>query len=439
VFCPNCGTQNPDAAQTCSKCSFHLKSAAAPKFKGTMLMMNQPGSIPGAPPVPPAPGPRPGAAPPPPGAGHVPSKLKGTMVGVAPMAGTGLPLPPPTPPPPPPHPGHGGTASSPAPPHIAPKPAPGADAGGATGAFSPPTAQGSVNPLGGTVAADAGVFGAFAAQQQAAAAPHVAHVPYGLPPVPPAGTAPMHAMPMGGPAPLYPPPHGASASGSPYGSQPTGGQPPYGMPPPPAPPGYATAPSPYAAVAEPLAPGQPPPGYGQSGPAAYGQPSPAPMPGAQAMVPYGQPGLPSAPSAMVGTLKSESPVSVAPTHRNPLLTLLFPLAVMFGGMVLAALLGLVSAALSGIGSLVVLGGVVWWLLIAVQMVRELHAVTKSEALVWWPLIVPFYNLYFLWIVVPQEVAKAKQLLGLRQPPQALVLYIFLWPFAMASDLNDMVR
>ena len=42
MFCPNCGTQNPDPAQTCSKCNFHLKGAAAPKFKGTMLMMNQP-------------------------------------------------------------------------------------------------------------------------------------------------------------------------------------------------------------------------------------------------------------------------------------------------------------------------------------------------------------------------------------------------------------
>src|SRR5580692_2393635 len=48
VFCPNCGTQNPDSAQTCSKCNFNIKGAAAPKFKGTMLMMNQP--IPGAPP-----------------------------------------------------------------------------------------------------------------------------------------------------------------------------------------------------------------------------------------------------------------------------------------------------------------------------------------------------------------------------------------------------
>jgi len=54
VFCPNCGTQNPDTAQTCSKCSFNLKGASAPKFKGTMLMMNQPAGAPPAPPAPPA-------------------------------------------------------------------------------------------------------------------------------------------------------------------------------------------------------------------------------------------------------------------------------------------------------------------------------------------------------------------------------------------------
>src|SRR5579859_4415923 len=100
VFCPNCGTQNPDAAQTCSKCNFHLKSVAAPKFKGTMLMMNQPGTVPVAPP---AGGQQqqpntqrtglPGSTPPPGAAGMpVPNRLKGTMVGVAPMANPGRPI-----------------------------------------------------------------------------------------------------------------------------------------------------------------------------------------------------------------------------------------------------------------------------------------------------------------------------------------------------------
>jgi uncharacterized membrane protein YvbJ len=46
VFCPNCGTQNSETASTCIKCGFNLKGAAAPKFKGTMLMTNQPGGAP---------------------------------------------------------------------------------------------------------------------------------------------------------------------------------------------------------------------------------------------------------------------------------------------------------------------------------------------------------------------------------------------------------
>src|SRR5262245_15553989 len=46
VFCPNCGTQNQETAQTCTKCGFSMKSAA-PKFKGTMLMMNQGSQPPG--------------------------------------------------------------------------------------------------------------------------------------------------------------------------------------------------------------------------------------------------------------------------------------------------------------------------------------------------------------------------------------------------------
>src|SRR5579862_1395403 len=109
VFCPNCGTQNTESAQTCSKCGFQLKGAAAPKFKGTMLMMNQSGGAPklgGPTPAAGAPAPAPPAAPnsagggvpasgpafkaeappiggaPTAGAHGVPSRLKGTIVGV---------------------------------------------------------------------------------------------------------------------------------------------------------------------------------------------------------------------------------------------------------------------------------------------------------------------------------------------------------------------
>jgi hypothetical protein len=153
------------------------------------------------------------------------------------------------------------------------------------------------------------------------------------------------------------------------------------------------------------------------------------------MVPYGQP-----PGGhMVGTLKSQGPGATGPTRRNALLTWLLPGAVMFGGIVLSVILAFILPALGSLAALFVLGGGIWYLLIAIQMINELKVVTHSDALAWWPLIVPVYSLYFMWIVVPQEVAKAKQMLGVRQPPQSIVIYILLWPFALALDLNDMVR
>src|SRR3954469_11773160 len=94
LFCPNCGTKNPETATTCSKCGFNIKGAAAPKFKGTMLMVNQPGAAPKpvapAAPVPAAPAPadaRPAAAPlgvPPAASPAARPNFKGTMVGVVP-------------------------------------------------------------------------------------------------------------------------------------------------------------------------------------------------------------------------------------------------------------------------------------------------------------------------------------------------------------------
>lgn len=408
MFCPNCGTQNPEAAQTCSKCGFHLKSVAAPKFKGTMLMMNHSVSTP----PPPAPGLRGGSSAPPPGVPiqrpgsgppgalphAIPSKLKGTMVGVAPpMAGFAR--------------GPSPVAVPPAgAPYLANPPGPAGMPLGAEGgsAFSPPVPQGGVNPLGGTLAAESPAFPS----------------PYGTPGLPaPYGPPPGHVvsgtqvMPgvgMGGPAysPYAPPAGGASPGAGPAAQS----APPYEEP--------AASPHPYGA--------RPPNAYG--GAPGFGTPLPAP--------PVRQSAPPGAPIAAYagsggGVSASGRPSSVPLTKRNALLTFLLPLLVIFGGIVLSILLALIAPALRTVGTVVVLGGAVWSLLLAIVMANELRSVTRNNAFVWWPILVPFYGLYWAWILVPQEVAKAKQLRAVQRPPQPIVLYIFFWHFALASDLNDL--
>ncbi len=275
MFCPNCGMQNTETALTCAKCNFQLKTAAAPKFKGTMLMMNQPGSIPGAPP---RPGSSPGvAAPAPPAAGGAPasgsgftaeappigagapaasaafaapSRLKGTMVGVAPPSFGGPPS--------------GGDAAPPA--FGAPPPA---DAHQTFGSAA------DANPLAGTMALDG--------------PPNFAHIPgapvvgaapaFGAPPPdaggfnpPPFGAPPPDAG--GGFAPPLQPgadPYGASPGGMggpPQGGHMGGGLSPYGAPPGGDPYGAGAAPggAGYGGL-----PGGPPPHQD------YGAPMNAPM------------------------------------------------------------------------------------------------------------------------------------------------------------------
>ncbi|MGA3122217.1 MAG: zinc-ribbon domain-containing protein [Polyangiaceae bacterium] len=386
MFCPNCGTQNPDAAQTCSKCNFHLKSVAAPKFKGTMLMMNQAAAASSTPP-PGAAAARPGVGPQPPGAWApaIPNKLKGTMVGVAPMAGLT-----PTPPP----------AAVPAPGPAAVVGSPRGTFSGAEGAsaFSPPVPQPGVNPLGGTVAADQRGFpGGFGAQLPAGS-------PY---------SAPLPHQHMPGTQ-LIP----GSGGASPFGQ--------YGPPPPGDASPQAHGGNPYAF---PVAPNP----YG--GPGAY-VPQPggvgAPGGGSGTMMPYSQPTPSSLAALGLGT-----GWGAGPTRRNALLTFVLPVAVMFAGAILNGVLSLLSPALGILGALVTLAGAVWSLVLVIVMANELKSVTRSETFAWWPVFVPIYNWYWALILVPREVAIAKQQRGVQKPPRSIVLYLFLWHYALASDLNDL--
>jgi hypothetical protein len=169
------------------------------------------------------------------------------------------------------------------------------------------------------------------------------------------------------------------------------------------------------------------------------------QPGAPgAMAPYGQPGMPG---PMVGTMPSPGAAAVGPTRRNPVMTWLMPAIVMIGAVIVGVVLSLVLAAISTglalIGTLVMLLGVlaggVLALLSAKKMAEEIKAVTQNPAFNWWPVLIPGYNAYWALLIVPAEVTKAKQRLGVQAPTRGLVVYFFLWPFALASDINDMVR
>jgi len=149
VFCPNCGTQNDDSNAKCQKCGFNIKGAVAPKFKGTMLMMNAPPGAAQRLPSPVGTGPAAKTVPVP-AAPTMPKKnlAKATMIGVAPPS-PGAVAPPVGKP--------EVKAGMPAQPSVSPtKPAvtsgrPGAVPGPAPAVRPGPSGSPPVNPFGGTM------------------------------------------------------------------------------------------------------------------------------------------------------------------------------------------------------------------------------------------------------------------------------------------------
>ncbi|MEJ7734762.1 MAG: hypothetical protein WKG00_36920 [Polyangiaceae bacterium] len=71
------------------------------------------------------------------------------------------------------------------------------------------------------------------------------------------------------------------------------------------------------------------------------------------------------------------------------------------------------------------------------MLNELQAYTRDDEFKPWYMFIPLLNYYFLWIKVPEQVAKAKQMAGSRNAQaRGIVWYIFLAPFALSQDLNE---
>jgi hypothetical protein len=73
------------------------------------------------------------------------------------------------------------------------------------------------------------------------------------------------------------------------------------------------------------------------------------------------------------------------------------------------------------------------------MLGELDSVVRSGAAPWWSMLIPIYSIYIALVVVPTEVTRAKQMLRVPEPTRNVVLYLFLFLYALAADLNDIAR
>jgi hypothetical protein len=130
-----------------------------------------------------------------------------------------------------------------------------------------------------------------------------------------------------------------------------------------------------------------------------------------------------------------------PKVRNPIMTLLLPYGLM---MIVPGIFGAIAsateiAAIGLLGSVASLAGAIIYLVSVIKMTGELKAVTRNEGFAWWPIFIPIYSIYWMWILVPQEIAKAKQMAGVQNPPRGIVVYIFLFLYAFAADLNDLAK
>jgi hypothetical protein len=216
--------------------------------------------------------------------------------------------------------------------------------------------------------------------------------------------------------------------------------------------------------------GQPPPGYGQPQPGygqppqqqpQYGQPPQQPQYGApqqqygmqQAAPGYGAPGAQAFGQMQQGFAGAAAGMGLQagsgkPRVRNPIMTLITPFICIVGGGILATVMGIVANA-TEIGALALVGsifyligllGFIWFFWITgMKMMGEVNGVTKSNTLAWWQLLIPFYNYYVMWILIPAEVTKAKQMVGVQQPARGIVVYFFLWLYAFSADLNDIAK
>ncbi len=123
----------------------------------------------------------------------------------------------------------------------------------------------------------------------------------------------------------------------------------------------------------------------------------------------------------------------APTRRNALVTWLVPTVFFLLAPPLGNFLGTTAFRLAP--NAVILVGFFFMFTATRDMIAELNAAAGSS-LTFWHLFIPVYGLYWAAVLVPKEVGVAKQKVN-KGAQRGLVLYLFLFLYALASDLNDL--
>ena len=273
-----------------------------------------------------------------------------------------------------------------------------------------------MNPLGGTMAADAGSFNPYA---QAPGGGYGGAPPggYAPPPAPPPAYGAPPADPYGAPP---PPQQGYGAPAQQYGGAPQQG---YGGPPPQQNFGATT---PQAQ------------GFGNAPMQQYGQ-QPAGMVGGD------QGGIMAQANQAFAAAQGGAGAGTRPTTRNAMMTMAVPFGCVFGGIIISIVFGILggilgSAIVGMLGGLIslaaCLAGAFFAITSIMKMVGEITSITKNPNFAWWWILIPVYGIYWMVLLLPQEVANAKRAVGAPEPVRSPVLYFFVGLYALACDVND---
>jgi hypothetical protein len=163
-----------------------------------------------------------------------------------------------------------------------------------------------------------------------------------------------------------------------------------------------------------------------------------------AMSPYAPPGAMVGGPALAagGAYGATGPAGARGKMRNPVMTLIICFGAVFAGVIVNIVFTFIAVAahlgaLAALGSIFPLAGSVIVILTIWQMLSELQRFTNDTSFAPWWMFVPLLNIYLYWIKVPEVVRNAKRMAGSRNPePSNILLYIFLFPYAFAKDLNE---